>query len=316
MKHALLAVGCLAGLTLPGCGASEETPAPDTTARTQTSAQSRAPLPDYFDCVRRAGGVLIAAHRAGPAPGYAENGLKTLQYAFEAGITVFEVDVAESRDGVLFLMHDRSLGRTTTGAGAVAEADWSQIANLRLVDNAGRVTRDAPPRLTDVLLWAKENGAILELDRKPTTSFRNIISNVRAAGAEDHVILISYNDREAGEIAQLAPELMMTASARGARDIAALEALGADRTRLIAWTGTRSPDEAAWARNAREGVESAFGTLGRAGERLDERYLADGDLSEYSNLVEGGLVLLATDEPYTVAEALTQDDLARSACGR
>jgi glycerophosphoryl diester phosphodiesterase len=109
---------------------------------------------------------------------------------------------------------------------------------------------------------------------------------------------------------------MLSASARGSRDIGRLEGLGVDRTRLLAWTGTDSPDAAAWARNLREGVEPAFGTLGRKGERLDDQYWADGDASEYQDLVDDDLVLLATDEPYRVAAALTSDDRARDMCGR
>ncbi|MEL6663417.1 MAG: glycerophosphodiester phosphodiesterase family protein [Pseudomonadota bacterium] len=280
------------------------------------TARMATPLPDYFDCVRVAGGLLIATHRGGPAPGYPENALETMQNALEQGFTVFEIDVAESRDGVLFLMHDRTLGRTTTLDGPVVDADWDEISRARLIDNAGTQTRFNPPKLTDVLIWAVENNAIVELDRKSSTSFRNIISAVRAAGAENHVILISYNDNDAGEIARLAPDMMLTASARGNRDISRLEQLGVERENLIAWTGTREPDPAAFDRLLREGVEPAFGTLGRRGERLDDAWLADGDASEYQELVDDGLVLLATDRPFEIAPQLDADDIAASACPR
>ena len=170
------------------------------------------PLPDFFDCVRESGGMLIASHRGGPAPGYPENAIETLQYGLDQGILVHEIDVAESRDGVLYLMHDRSLGRTTTGSGFVADTDWDTIQSLNLKDNDGEITPFRAPKLSDVLLWAKSNGAIVELDKKPTTSFRNIISLVRAAEAENNVVLITYNDNQAVEVATLAPDLMMTAS--------------------------------------------------------------------------------------------------------
>lgn len=271
-------------------------------------------LPSLFDCVRESNGVLIASHRAGPAQGFPENALQTLGYGFSKGIRVFEIDIATSRDGVLFLMHDRSLGRTTTGSGSVADTDWSAISRLKLVDNDGRKTSFNPPKLSDALEWAVENGAILELDKKETTGWRSVISAVRAAGAENNVLLITYSDRDAGTVQELAPEMMLTAGARGSRDLGKLEDLGVDPTMVVAWTGTRSPDKAAWDRNAREGVESAFGTLGRESERLDTEYWADGDPSEYRAMVKDGLVLLATDTPYRVADALTEDDRALNAC--
>ena len=279
------------------------------------SKLSLGPLPEFFDCVRESGGVLIASHRAGPAPGYPENALETLDYATSQGMLIHEIDVAESRDGVLFLMHDRSLGRTTTGDGAVADTDWETIQTLNLKDNSGAITSFTPPNLSDVLLWAKQSGALVELDKKPTTSFRNIISMVRAAGAEDHVVLITYNDQQAIEVANLAPDLMMTAGVNSREHQEELEAAGVNFDNVVAWMGTRNPNPRAFAAVGGRGVETAFGTLGRPGERLDDQYIADGDLSEFQDLVDGGLTLLATDEPYKVAEFLSADDDVAATCG-
>lgn len=272
-------------------------------------------LPAFFDCVREKDGMLIASHRAGPAPGYPENALETLQYARKTATIIHEIDVVESRDGVLFLMHDRTLGRTTTGEGMVADTDWEDISRLSLVDNDGKVTDFTPPKLSDVLLWAKESGSIVQLDKKPTTSFRNIISHVRAAGAENNVVLITYNDDQAKEVARLAPDLMMTASINSREHQAELEAAGVDMTKVIAWMGTRNPNPRAFAAVESRGIEVAFGTLGRPGNRLDDEYLADGDLSEFEDLYKNGLTLLATDAVYEVSRALLADDKAMRECG-
>jgi len=260
--------------------------------------------------------MVIAAHRGGPDTGFPENAIETFQHAFDKGIRVFEIDVAETRDGVLTLMHDDRLNRTTTGRGYVSDTDWATMSGLELEDNDGRRTGFHPPKFTDALIWAKQTGAVLELDKKPTTSFRNIAAAVTAAGAEESVIFITYNDDQAAEVAAIDPGLMMTASAYGDRDVAKLEARGVDRTRLIGWTGVDEPKPYAWKRLMKVGVEPAFGTLGRAGERLDDVYLADGDASEYDALAAQGLVLIATDEPYRVADLIRADDIGRDACGR
>ena len=275
-------------------------------------------LAGLFDCVREEGGLLLAAHRAGPAPGYPENAVETLEHALSGAAFVMEVDVAESRDGVLFLMHDRSLGRTTTGSGAVADTEWQDISALQLVDNEGTVSGFHPPRLSAALDWAVRHDAILELDRKETTSFRKVIEHVREAGAEANVILITYNDEQALEVARLAPEMMMTASVGGPAHEAELIEGGIDPDNLIAWTGTRSPAPGKWQALAEKGIETAFGTLGRPGERLDDEYWADDDPSEYSELARGGLTMLATDVPYRLARADgwigTAQDIARKEC--
>jgi glycerophosphoryl diester phosphodiesterase len=318
MKRLLVTV--LAGIALAGCTDAGDTPeaeapaaAPEVVAA-EPPAAALPPLPELFDCLRQNGGVLVASHRGGPAPGYPENALETLEYGFGKGIRVFEIDVAESRDGVLFLHHDDRFGRTVAADGYVSDSDWADIAKMRLKDTEGDVTAFHAPKLTDVLLWAKQKGAIVELDRKGTTGFRNIIEAVKAAGAEGNTVMISYSDEEAGAIAKLDPTLMMTASARGDRDLGRLEALGVDRTRVIGWTGTREPDPPAFERLLAEGVEPAFGTLGRKGERLDDQYWEDGDGSEYQRLVDDGVVLIATDEPYRVAEWLDADDAGWETC--
>ncbi len=313
LSHLTLIVMIASGLGACGQSAPVQTEAaPDVRPATQTL--SFGPLPAFFDCVREEGGMLIASHRGGPSSGYPENALETLQYVTANATPVHEIDVAESRDGMLFLMHDRTLGRTTTGDGAVADTDWATISALKLVDNDGRMTAFAPPKLSDVLLWARDAGTIVELDRKETTSFRNIISHVRAAKAENNVILITYNDRQALEVAGLAPDLMMTASVNSREHQAELERGGVDMKNVIAWTGTRRPNDRAWAALGRRGIEAAFGTLGRKGERLDDTYMADGDLSEYQTLANGGLVLLATDKAYEVARALSVDERAIANC--
>ena len=303
-------------ILLAGCGPSSDAPRSSTASLAPGAIEARTPLPDYFDCLRENRGIVIAAHRGGPANDYPENAIETMQYNFDHGVRVFEIDIAETRDGVLTLMHDDRLNRTTTGRGYISDISWEDLSGLTLVDNSGRRTPYAPPKLTDALIWARNTGAILELDRKKTTSFANIAEAVYAAGAEENIIMISYNDDEAAEIAAIDPDFMLTASARGGRDIAALEARGVDSRRLIAWTGTDRPDAAAWDRNARNDVESAFGTLGRTGERLDDIYLADGDGSEFQELAEDGLVMLATDRPLDAAEAMTADDVGIRACGR
>ncbi|WP_300393743.1 glycerophosphodiester phosphodiesterase family protein [Henriciella sp.] len=275
-------------------------------------------LATLFDCVREEGGLLLAAHRGGPAPGYPKNAIETLDHALSSAAFVMEVDIAESRDGTLFLMHDRTLGRTTSGSGAVADTDWAAIASLDLVDNEGTVTDFNPPTLDAALDWAVENDAILELDRKETTSFRKIVSAVRDAGATSNVILITYNDDQARQVAKLAPEMMMTAGIGGPQHEAELLESGIDPDNLIAWTGTSTPVPGKWKALAGKGIESAFGTLGRPGERLDDQYWADDDPSEYSELARGGLTMLATDEPYRLARADgwigTAQDIARKEC--
>ena len=296
----------------PGSASANRAEASATPSATGPFGGASASLPAFFDCVRENGGVVIAAHRGGPGPGYPENALETMMRTAATATLVFEVDISETRDGVLFLFHDRNLSRLTNAEGAVSDTDWATISRLTLRDTTGAMTPYNPPRLDRVLDWAVSAGVLLELDIKDNASVRKLIDAVRRAGAEENAVIITYSLDQAAQVARLAPELMITASARGGRDIAALEEAGVDRSRVIAWTGTESPDPAAFRRLEAEGVEPAFGTLGRPGQRLDDDY--DGE--DYAALVAQGVRLIATDRPDAVAGFLDTDDLAISRCGR
>ena len=267
------------------------------------------PLPKVFDCVRENGGIFLAAHRGGPKAGFPENTLEAMMEAYRSGVRVFEVDVQASSDGVLFLLHDDSLARTTTGRTDAADTNWRTISNLPTVDMNGRVTRIRPPELSSVLEWARSSGAILELDKKSNADWAAIIDAVNAAGASNHVIMITYNHGDAQLIHRLAPDLMLSV---GLEDNQLPR--GVDPTVALAWTGTREPSPGFWRSLRRRGIEPIFGTLGRPDQRLDDVYLVDGDPSEFEDMIEQGLVMLATDRAEELAGLLSEDDDAIETC--
>ena len=297
---------------------SDRRAAPDapssTPAATAPDSPAGASVAALFDCVREANGTLISAHRGGPAPGFPENALETMQ-RMAPTTPVLEIDVAESADGVLFLLHDSTLDRTTTGTGEVAGTQWAEIQALRLIDNDGAVTDFNPPRLDAVLAWAQDAGAILQLDKKRSTRFERIVEAVRAADMEDRVVVITYSLEDALVLHRMAPRIAISASVNDPDDLDLLAAEGVDLSRILAWTGTREPRPALWSALRARRVEPLFGTLGRPETRLDSIYAADGDVSEYRDLSRDGLVLLATDEPEAAAAVLDSDDRARTACG-
>ena len=71
-----------------------------------------------------------------------ENTIVSLQEAIALGVDAVEFDVQVSRDGVLLLMHDLTIDRTTNGKGAVAgqtfEALRAHDAGARFTSDGGR----------------------------------------------------------------------------------------------------------------------------------------------------------------------------------
>src|SRR5690554_1673670 len=76
--------------------------------------------------------VLVVAHR-GAHTEVPENSLASIDKAVEAGAHIVELDVRRTQDGVFVIMHDRTLDRTTTGSGEVANHTYAELQSLRLL---------------------------------------------------------------------------------------------------------------------------------------------------------------------------------------
>lgn len=254
-------------------------------------------------CLEGEGRTLISAHRGGPSPGLPENAIPTMDALLTAIPAIMEVDVAQSRDGVHFLMHDRTLDRTTTGSGVVAEHDWEAIRQLRLRDASGWVTPYTVPTLRETLDWVKGRTP-LQIDFKRSTSYEAVISLVRETGNANNVILIAYSIEVAVRLHALAPEMLISLSIDAPGDLAGAQAAGIPADRIIAFTGTRVARPDLYAELEIAGVEVIFGTLGRAPDSLDNVIDRLGIDARYAELGEQGVDVLATDRPREAAVAL------------
>jgi glycerophosphoryl diester phosphodiesterase len=81
---------------------------------------------------------LVIGHR-GDRRHAPENTLESLREAVAAGADAVEFDLRVSRDGVLVVIHDETVDRTTSGTGAVAAMT---VAELKRLDAGARFTRD------------------------------------------------------------------------------------------------------------------------------------------------------------------------------
>ena len=125
--------------------ASAASPAAATLSPTHSTLGAAASLPSRLDCVRTSGGVLLIGHRGGPTRDYPENAIETFARTYAAGTKVMEVDVAETKDGKLVLMHDDDLDRTTTGTGLVVDHTLKDIQALKLETGTKLTTFSRPP---------------------------------------------------------------------------------------------------------------------------------------------------------------------------
>lgn len=154
IRYFFRALGAVLSLSLLNIGAA------------QAAASSRASVLEQ----RLAGAdgeIMVVAHR-GCWKATSENSLDAIETCIAFGVDMVELDVRRTRDGVLVLMHDDSVDRTTNGTGKVAELDWPYLSTLRLREGAGRgapVTARTIPTFEQALRTAKHR-ILVNVDAK------------------------------------------------------------------------------------------------------------------------------------------------------
>jgi glycerophosphoryl diester phosphodiesterase len=138
-------------------------------------------------------GVMVVAHRTCWRE-TAENSISGIEACIALGIDMVEVDVRRTADGVLVLMHDEQVDRTTNGSGRVEEMTYADLALLRLKPGDGSggsiFTVETPPTLEAALMAAK--GRILvNLDMKADL-YEEALSIARQVGADRSVLIKTY----------------------------------------------------------------------------------------------------------------------------
>lgn len=233
---------------------------------------------------------LLSAHRGGPMKGFPENCIETFENATSYQPVIIEFDVALSKDSALVIMHDDKLDRTSTGTGLIGNYTYTELQKFRLKDDFGTVTNYKIPTLSEVLTWGK-NKVLFTIDLKKGVPYARIIDVVRKTKSESNSIIITYSATQAAEVHKLAPDLMISASARSVADLERLNAMGIPNNRIVAFVGTAAPDPEVFNYLHSKGITCILGTMGN----LDKSAAANPGRKVYYNLVEKGADILSTD---------------------
>src|SRR5258707_7534472 len=160
---------------------------------------------------------LVIAHR-GDSAHRPENTLAAFASALEIGAAIAEFDVHLTRDGEVVVIHDATLDRTTNGRGAVRSLTLAEIRRF----SAGYPGRfgstyagERVPTLGEVLGLLRDRAqAMIEIKPDAVTDDAeggieaHVVEEVRKAGMEKEVALISFERRALLRCRTLAPEIL------------------------------------------------------------------------------------------------------------
>ena len=166
---------------------------------------------------------VVIAHRGGSKL-RPENTVAAFEHAVGLGAGGCECDVHLSRDDEVMVIHDGTLDRTTDAAGPVSARSAAELervdAGYRFGPDDGfpfRGRAGGVARLADLLAAFRTIPWSIELKGEQPELASRVIDVVRAAGAEDRVILGGFSQRLLDQLRTHAPELVTGASSREVR---------------------------------------------------------------------------------------------------
>ena len=195
---------------------------------------------------RSSGGLHLLATPASPHPWFEnltrpmilahQGGLKewpsSTMYAFqqarEVGSDVLDLDLHMTRDGVLVLIHDTTVNRTTDGKGKVAEMTWDQLKTL---DAAYHFSQDGRksfplrgrglgiPRLVDVLEAFPDWKFQIEVKQAPLEIAPKLSKVLKEHEAEEKVLLSCFDEEMMGALREHCPNVASSATPSEIRNL-------------------------------------------------------------------------------------------------
>ncbi len=128
--------------------------------------------------------ILVCAHRGNHLT-HPENSIAAIQASIGDEIAIVEIDVRQSKDGEMVLMHDATIDRTSSGSGSVNDLTLSELKEFYL-ELDGNLTSQQIPTFAEILQLSR--GKIyLDLDVK-MENFIKVYNMVKLYGMVDQVM--------------------------------------------------------------------------------------------------------------------------------
>jgi glycerophosphoryl diester phosphodiesterase len=154
--------------------------------------------------VQSAMAIEIVAHR-GSKDEAPENTFAAAKRCIELGVHYLDTDVQMSKDGVFYVFHDFTVGRTTDGSGLLAAMTSDEIDKLDAGIKFGpQFKGERVPRLEDYLKFAKGKAKIY-IDFK-NGDLAKLVQLVESMGMGEEVFFWSFSPAHALKLRELAPK--------------------------------------------------------------------------------------------------------------
>lgn len=173
------------------------------------AAVSQAQQPLFTLVTDHPGHPLICAHRGRLNSKELENSLSVMRNTYNNGVPAMEIDLRESSDGQIVLVHDATLNRTTDATGDVFRYSSEQLRHIMQRDPVSGKSLEPLTRFDDLLAWARGTNVLLMVDLKDTPPADALVV-IRRYGLIRRVILLTFDEKTAEAALAAAPDVLVS----------------------------------------------------------------------------------------------------------
>ncbi len=182
-----------------------------------------APVHPFFASLQNR--PIVIAHRGGAAL-WPENTLIAFHAASEMGVDILEMDIHSTADGVLVVIHDDQVDRTTDGSGLVSGMTLEQIKSL---DAGHSWTSDDGlsypfrgqgveiPTLEEIFIELPGKHMNIEMKQSEPALVLPFCELIRKYDMQERVLVASFDPRTLQDFRQECPEVASSATSNEIR---------------------------------------------------------------------------------------------------
>lgn len=186
---------------------------------------------------------LIAGHRGGYDTILPENSISLFKYTIRNCCSrqiIIELDVRKSLSGSLFIMHDSTIDRTTTGSGEIKDLTDEYLLSVKLKDRKGNITDERVPLFAEVLSSLKGSKAMLMLDVKEEI-WPEVVKLVRQMQMEQKCIALTFNPANTCLLNDLECGMFISALVTNQKELESVVETHSPLDKQIAYISSQTP---------------------------------------------------------------------------
>jgi glycerophosphoryl diester phosphodiesterase len=197
---------------------------------------------------------LVLAHQGGEGE-WPSNTLLAFQNAAQAGADVLDTDMHMTKDGVLVLMHDQTVDRTTSGTGAIRDLTLAQLEQLDAAYNFSldegktfpyRGQGVAVPTLEELFQTFPDKRFGIEIKQtEPAETAKRFCTLIRQYDKQDAVLVSSFRQENMDAFRKECPEVATSATENEVKLFYVLHLLGMTRAFTPNYSSFQVPETSA-----------------------------------------------------------------------